>query len=365
MLLRKEKLLPDRTKGVTFGEYANGFWERNSEYVQHQESRGDISDTYLYNCTKYVTNQIIPFFSDVLLDKITAKDINSWLLGFKKRKVKKDGKEETISYQNTYANSVFGTLNVMLAEAVRRDLLTTNPCDKVKRLKNDRKEIDILTVAEVQKMFPARKYLPIWEDKEIAYIANRLASLTGMRIGEILGLKGEFVFDKHIFVCGQYGQFGYIPHTKTKENRNIPLMPEMIALLNKLKKANGKGFLFSLDGGAKPVSDTYLRSAFTNALNSIGLNNAEIKRRALTMHSWRHFLNTDLLRQGFSVKQVQGVTGHKSMSMTERYNHLDAMQIANVVKAQEAIAGKKQSNKTDKGKNKGLKIVKMPDRKLA
>jgi integrase len=286
-------------------------------------------------------------------------------LGFKNRKVVKDGKEEIIRYQNTYANTVFGAFNVMLADAVRRDLIPSNPCEKVKKLKNDRKEIDILTVAEVQKMFPAKRYLPIWEDKEIAYIANRLASLTGMRIGEILGLKGEFVFDKHIYVCGQYGQFGYKNHTKTKENRNIPLMPEMIALLKKLMKTNGKGFLFSLDGGATPVSDTYIRSAFNNALISIGINKAEIKRRALTMHSWRHFLNTDLLRQGFTVKQVQSVTGHKSEGMTNRYNHPDAMQIANVVKAQEAIAGKKKTDKTGKSKNKGLKIVKMPARKLA
>jgi integrase len=180
-----------------------------------------------------------------------------------------------------------------------------------------------------------------------------------------LGLKGEFVFDKHIFVCGQYGQFGYIPQTKTKENRNIPLMPEMIDLLKKLMKANGKGFLFSLDGGATPVSDTYIRSAFNNALNSIGINNAEIKRRALAMHGWRHFVNTDLLRQGFTVKQVQSVTGHKSEGMTNRYNHPDAMQIANVVKAQQAIAGKKKAKKTDKNKKTDLKIVKMPTRKLA
>jgi integrase len=363
--MRNGALIPDKTKAFTFAEYANGFWERNSEYVQHQESRGNISDNYINNCKKFVTNQLLPYFGKVLLDKITPKDINSWLLGFGNRRVAVNGKTETKRYQNTYANTVFGTLNVMLAEAVRRDLLTANPCDKVKKLKNDSKKIEILTVAEVQKMFPEKNYLPIWEDKEIAYIANRLASLTGMRIGEILGLRGEYVFDKYIYVCGQFGAFGYLDHTKNRENRNIPLMPEMIALLKKLKKSNGNGFTFSLDGGATPVSDTYIRSAFRNALISIGITKAEIKKRALTMHGWRHFVNTDLLRQGFTVKQVQGVTGHKSENMTDRYNHPDAMQIANVVKAQQAIAGKKKTKKTDKGKKSDLKVIKMPVRKLA
>jgi integrase len=161
--------------------------------------------------------------------------------------VQKDGKTKVVSYKNTYANTVFGTFNVMLAEAVRRGMLAANPCDKVRRLKNDRKKITILTVEEVQKLFP-KNYKPIWGGKTVAYAVCRLASLTGMRIGEILGLRGEYVFDKYVHICGQYGEKGYLPYTKNKENRNIALIPEIIALLRGLK--NGKGFVFSLNGGA-------------------------------------------------------------------------------------------------------------------
>jgi integrase len=373
-LLRAGALIPNKTKTVTFGEFAAGFWERNSEYITRQESRRDITDNYISNCTKYVANQLLPFFADTPLNKITEKGVNDWLLGFKNRKVIKDGKEETVHYQNTYANSVFGTLNVMMTEAVRRGLIAVNPCENVARLKNDRKDLEILTVKEVQKLFP-KNYKTVWGERETAYVANRLASLTGMRIGEILGLRGEYVFDKHIFVCGQYGEFGYIPHTKNKENRNIPLLPDMIGLLHKLMKKNGKGFIFSLDGGAKPVAYTYVRKALDNALIKIGIDKAEIKRRGLSLHGWRHFVNTDLLQQGLTVQQVQSVTGHKSIRMTELYSHIDPRQIEVVVKAQEAISGKKKAKggkpqppkETAKGKknSKGLKIVKMPARKTA
>jgi hypothetical protein len=80
-------------------------------------------------------------------------------------------------------------------------------------------------------------------------------------------------------------------------------------------------------------------------------------------------LNTELLKQGLTVMQVQGVTGHKSIGMPERYNHLEASQITEVMKAQEVIAGmKKEKPPIENGKPKikhDLKIVKMPVRKSA
>jgi hypothetical protein len=48
-------------------------------------------------------------------------------------------------------------------------------------------------------------------------------------------------------------------------------MPEMMALLRKLMIKNGKGFVFSLDGGATPVSNTYIRRSFDSALKKIGI----------------------------------------------------------------------------------------------
>jgi integrase len=242
--------------------------------------------------------------------------------------------------------------------------------------------MEIFNQTEVLKLFPA-KYKAVWGDKDISYAANRLASITGMRIGEVLGLRGEFVFDNFILVCGQYGEFGYKPYTKTKEDRPIPLLPEMMALLHKLMKANGKGFVFSLDGGASPVCYSYIRRDFTRALEKIGIDENEASRRRLTLHSWRHFVNTDFLQQGMTLPQVQGVTGHKSAQTSGIYTHLDARQIADVIKAQQAIWGAKQAKagkaqkETEKNKkqpeetgkikekNKGIEIVRKMARKTA
>jgi integrase len=370
-LLKKGELIPDRKKAITFGELADGFWERGSEYIKRQDSRGDITENYIHNSQRYATNQLMPFFADTPLNKITEKDVNDWLLGFKTRKAVVDGKEKAKPLQNTYANTVLGTLNVMMTEAVRRGFIQKNPCDGVKRLKNDRKKLIIHNIQEVQKIFP-ENYKTVWGDNEITYIANRLASLTGMRIGEVMGLRGEYVFDKYIHVCGQYGEFGYGP-TKGKDNRDIPLIPEMIALLRKLMKTNGNGYVFSLDGGATPVCYSIIRRDYFRALEKIGIDGEEAKRRGLTLHAWRHFLNTDLLRQGLTLPQVKGVIGHKSNRTNEIYTHVDARLIDDVIKAQEVIAGiknaepKKQPEETaeNKKESKGLGIVKNFEMKTA
>jgi integrase len=339
-LYREGKLIPGKTKPLTFGEFARGFWESGSPYLENQEGRADITPSYIDNCKKMTANQILPFFADWPLEKITYRDINRWLLGFRKREVTVDGRKETKAYKNTYANTVLGTLNTMLAWAVEQELLKVNPCARVKRLKNDRKKIEIITVGEVRKLFP-KNWKTVWGDKEAAHVANRLASLTGMRAGEIMGLRGEYVFDDYIYVCGSYGEYGYGP-TKTKETRFIPLIPEMIALLRKLMEKNGKGYVFSLDGGAKPVCRKYFYDEFHRALKRTGIGQEEITRRGLSIHSWRHFLNTELQMQGLSLQQVQAVTGHKSDQMSEIYSHFDARQLSAVMEAQRVITGGKK-----------------------
>jgi integrase len=150
----------------------------------------------------------------------------------------------------------------------------------------------------------------------------------------------------------------------------------MIGLLKKLTVKNGKGYVFSLEDGGKPVCRKYFYDEFHRALKKIGIDQNEITRRGLSIHSWRHFLNTELQRQGLALQQVQAVTGHKSDRMTEWYSHFDARQLSDVMEAQAVITGAKKPGKAGEkgaaaikagtGKQPGrpdLKIVKLPERK--
>jgi integrase len=111
----------------------------------------------------------------------------------------------------------------------------------------------------------------------------------------------------------------------------------MINGLKELKRMNGDGFVFSLDGGATPVCRVTMYQDYHRALRNIGLSDDEISERHPYLHAWRHFFNTELLKGGLSIPQAQAVTGHKSGRVTEWYCHFDPNEFAQARQVQENL----------------------------
>jgi integrase len=324
-LMREGKLLPNSGYMPTFGEYAEGWWEwETCAYLKKRRKRASLTQAYADNNRKNLKNQLIPCFGAMPLNKINKDDVENWF-----DKLIED------DYQNTTINGYFGTLKTMLIEAEARKLIDRDPTEKMGRLVNDRKAIRIITLDEFKALFVG-EWKRIWDDDRISYLANKLAALTGMRASEVLGLKGGFIYDEHIYLCKQYDEYGY-RDTKTKDKCNIPLPADFIRELKELTRMNGDGFVFSLDGGATPICRRTMYDGFHRALNNIGMSNDEISERHLHLHAWRHFFNTELLKGGPSIPQVQAVTRHKSERMTEWYNHFDPSEFMRAKQVQEFL----------------------------
>jgi integrase len=129
---------------------------------------------------------------------------------------------------------------------------------------------------------------------------------------------------------------------------------------------NGEGFMFSLDGGAAPVCRKTIYKDFHRALNNIGITEEEISERHLHLHGWRHFFNTELLKGGLSIPQVQAVTRHKSERMTDWYNHFDPTEFIKAKEVQEALLQpdhrKEQPGKTEQPANRAGRGTVIPFR---
>jgi integrase len=155
-------------------------------------------------------------------------------------------------------------------------------------------------------------------------------------------------------VCGQYTRLGYKRHTKTKQNRNIPITAGMRGELKGLIRVNGEGFVFSEDGGNAPITMERINRGYGKALGNIGIGRKERLERNLSFHAWRHFFNTVLRMNNATDTKVQSVTGHKSKKMTDHYTHFDTRQFTEVREVQvKLLAGK--GEKGTGGKKKAVR----------
>ena len=83
----------------------------------------------------------------------------------------------------------------------KKRYVVRDPFLDVEKLHNDLKDIKIITQDEFDKLF-VNDWKTVWDGDHLRCTANKLAALTSMRCGEVLGLRGEAVFDDHIFNGG-------------------------------------------------------------------------------------------------------------------------------------------------------------------
>jgi integrase len=324
-LVRENRLLPSQQITIpTFAEFAGGWWDFSTcNYLKRKAGRRKMTRSYADGSKHKMNKHIIPAFGKTRLDKITGVEIDNWLMTFAEKGLK-----------NVTANGYFIILKVMLEEAVRMKIIKTNPCGQIQKLMAEPVKIEILTPDEVKQIFPA-DWADVWNNK-MFYTLNKLAACTGMRLGEIVGLRGEYVFDGYIKVCGQYNRYGFTD-TKTHKERNIPIPALIRADLQEYIGMNGAGYVFSENGGETPIERRRVNRAFYNALNGIGITGEERERRHITFHGWRHFFNTTLRMANIADSKVQSITGHATQAMTELYTHFNTAELTEVRDVQDGL----------------------------
>jgi integrase len=345
MRLYREGTLVPKKKTMTFEEFAAGWWDiKTCKYLQLRQLSDPLSENTIDLNRDNTRNYLKAFFGPFQLGDITKEVMKEWFLDMDRN-----------GLSASTINSALKTLRVMLDEAVGRGMMPGNAAKEVKELKATVDERVILTMEEMGKLFPA-DWKSVW-DNETIYKANRLASCTGMRIGELRGLQGRYVFDDYIHVCGQYThRHGYREKTKTKRNRDIPITADIRQELENLLKANGEGYVFSEDGGVSPISPERIYRAYDKALNNIGIDHKARLDRNLTFHAWRHFFNTALRMGNVTDAKVQSVTGHLTQKEIDHYTHFDTRQFTEIRAVQTKLLSGKGEKKPG-GKNR--KPVKM------
>lgn len=235
-----------------------------------------------------------------------------------------------------YSKSVASTINFLLydsiRQAVRNGIIAKNPMDSTIPPKFKKQEKRGALTEENQRLFlEAAKesyYYPLY----------RLASLTGMRIGEVLGLQwsdvnfqtGEIRITHTL--CYTSGKGQYLDTPKSVASRRIiPIEKgsEAYSLLKDQHKTQlyqrmqageywqpiegMENLVFTTNRGT-PHYDTNIRKDQRTIVEGLKAAGAEIG--TCTFHTLRHCFATRCIENGMEPKVLQAILGHSTFAMT-------------------------------------------------
>ena len=226
-------------------------------------------------------------------------------------------------------------LHKALGQAYRMDMIAKNPADFATIPKQQKQERRFFTVEEQKKL------QSVLDDSAIG-TAILVDLFTGMRLGELLGLKWENVHlecaapylrvtqtlnrHKNYNGAGDSATILEIGIPKTAHSiRNIPLLPDIVEKLrayrtrqaeyNQRHDITPNGYVFTSQAGTWIDPKNFQRE-FKLYLHNNGI-------REINVHGLRHTFATRSLEAGMSVKTLSKLLGHANVGFTlDTYVHV-------------------------------------------
>ena len=311
---------------------------------------------------------------NVIDNKILLKDfINSWYNDYKSRTLSMNTKASYLSRINKFIIPTLGNIPVSkvttaTVQQFYNDLIKqgSKPNSAKKIIEVLRgcfkytKKLNLITFlpTDIETVPQETEKITIWDDNQLKYFLSEIKdtwlyvpiliiSLTGLRVGELCGLRWENVDLKNgiIHICEQVTIDKInkvLIHTnklKTKTSyRDISIPNNLIRILKEYKLSqpysNNKGFVV-LNRENKMCNPRNVSMNFTHTIQKYKLSLNDVhssKKRYLTnymqlpqisIHDLRHTHATILLLKGENIKVISERLGHNSVKITlDTYSHV-------------------------------------------
>lgn len=271
---------------------------------------------------QYVRLHIVPVLGKIKLQALSPQNIQTW----KSKKLKEGLSPTTVSAMHM-------VLHKALSDAVKLGLVARNVCELVSPPRKRRQEMRTFTEGQ------ARQFLHtvVNHPNEGFFV---LALATGMRMGELLGLKWQDIsFSEGILqvrrtlsrtptALGEGAGVFVEAEPKTRQSRRSIVLPDFAVealqkhrqLQEKMRENAGAAwedhdYVFCTFWG-RYIHPNTLRQQFAALLKKAGLP-------TIRFHDLRHGVATLLLVSGVHPKVVQEILGHSQISMTmDIYSHV-------------------------------------------
>jgi integrase len=250
---------------------------------------------------------ILPAIGGRKLSKLRVKHINQLL--------------EQLQDRPRTAQLTRMVLRAALAAAVVAGEISDNPADRARRIRHTAEDPVWWTPEEVARFLAAARargdpLLCVWQ----------LALCTGLRRGELIGLRWGDVRPDGLHVCNQRvivgGKLTDAPPKSSSSRRVIPMTPGLSDLMAQMRSERPKRRRIA------PYVVDYtpggLRKALKRAVEAAGVPDK--------IHGLRHTAASMAVRRGVPLRVVQDLLGHATYAITARYYaHVAADQIAAAV----------------------------------
>ena len=306
--LLKSYVLSGSRAAVPLSGFLLDFWEwGKSPYIREKlrKSHG-IHRPYAKEQRAAVAKYWVPYFEGRLLGEVTGRDVDGFVATL-----------ENLPLAPKSKNRLIQAGVIPLRWAYGKELLEKDATAGIVWFSGSAGERQILSPEQAAAVFRAP-----WRD-ERARLANMLAMVTGMRAGEIQGLRVQDLGNGCLYVRHSWNFEDGLKTTKNNESRTVEvpfpgLVRELLALAGSNPHGQGMdGFVFwaeKLPG--KPVeSEIFLRD-LRGALEATGMGRESAK--AYTFHGWRHYF-TAYMKDRVNGKLLKSQTGHKTDAMLEHY----------------------------------------------
>lgn len=289
---------------LTFEELLHNWWDK---YKNELLSEGSIDRK-----ESIMRNHIIPELGKYKINELDENILKNYM-----KSKHDDGDLKSLTCKGLSYSTIRDHFNIIrpaLDYAVTQGMVFYNPARKIK-IPREHFEANPITFSEVVSLLQN-------SEKNIMRCAILIAFTTGMRPGEIYGLKkSDIYFDRKFLtirrsVVSPKPGDAIVHETKTASSRRrIDLDDMTLQVLALLVNHSQSEFLFVDDHGNQ-LSPWYNKVFFDKAAKKAGI----VGKR---FYDLRHGHATYLLMHNINIKEIQERMGHSSIRITiDTYGHL-------------------------------------------
>jgi integrase len=321
----------------SFGEFAAGFFDPGSGWLQMQKAKGkELKEVTARMRQGQLDKYLLPKWKRTQLDEFNPVKFERWLL--------------SLDLSNSTRNQILYTASIILKEAKREGLLKYNPLADAEPLSvsADRQQKEVLSPEELSVMFPEKweRFLQVWPVPMYGIMYALMVS-SGLRSGEARGLQWKHIIWQigpeesktgAVLVLQAFDSKDRLDAPKKNEKRGVILPGKTMRLLSYwndsfpdygIKKDDA--FIFTTTG--LPMQKRTVIQNLSRGIQRLNdLLKSEEKEqitKKITPHCLRHTYNT-MMRDLFIENSIpedflRHFTGHKQVSMTDHYDHVDVM----------------------------------------